>query len=208
METGEAVGVLGNRDTCFFTHFFDKFRGISPGAGAHKTILTSWHIDCHERIRGRKRRRPMRIGAVELLVIFAVALLVIGPDKLPAFARKLGEVLGQFKGYSDKVAKEIRETVVEPMEEVTQPIREAMKPIEEVDKTIRSSVRDVEKSFSGIGKPTKKPVSQPAAPAEAEEAPSAEEAPAPRPADPEEEEILRELKEIQVEEDRMKEEEK
>ncbi len=113
----------------------------------------------------------MRLGAMELLVIFAVALLVIGPDKLPAFARKLGQAMGQFKSYSDKVAKEIQESVTEPMEEAVEPIRKAMEPIEEVDKAIRENVRGVEKSFSDIGKPAKK-----AAPAQkAEKAPEGEE---------------------------------
>lgn len=98
----------------------------------------------------------MRLGAMELLVIFAVALLVIGPDKLPAFAKKLGQAMGQFKSYSDKVAKEIQESVTEPMEEAVEPIRKAMEPLEEVDKTIRENVREVEKTFSDIGKPGKK----------------------------------------------------
>ena len=29
---------------------------------------------------------PLKIGALELVVIFIVALLVIGPDKLPLYA--------------------------------------------------------------------------------------------------------------------------
>ena len=44
----------------------------------------------------------MKIGLMELLVIFIVALVVIGPDKLPAYARKLGEALRQFKKYSSE----------------------------------------------------------------------------------------------------------
>ena len=153
----------------------------------------------------------MKIGAVELVVIFTVALLVIGPDKLPAFARKLGEMLGKIKGYSDEVVKEIRETVVEPMEEVAQPIREAVKPIEEVDKAIRNSAREVERSFSGVGKPTEKPTPQPAAPAEeTSERPPEEEPPMPMPVDRSVDpgaEVLRELKETQAKEGRSKEEE-
>ena len=98
----------------------------------------------------------MRIGATELLLIFALALLVIGPDRLPEFARKLGEAMGQFKTYSSKVAKDIQETVVDPMEETAAPIREAVKPIEEMDKSIRDGLRDIEKSFSDLGKPSAK----------------------------------------------------
>lgn len=98
----------------------------------------------------------MRIGATELLLIFAVALLVIGPDRLPEFAKKLGEAMSQFKTYSNKVVKDIQETVVDPMEEAAAPVREAMKPIEEMDKSIRDGLRDIEKSFSDLGKPSAK----------------------------------------------------
>lgn len=98
----------------------------------------------------------MRIGATELLLIFAVALLVIGPDRLPEFAKKLGEAMSQFKTYSSKVVKDIQETVVDPMEEAAAPVREAVKPITEMDKSIRDGLRDIEKSFSDLGKPSAK----------------------------------------------------
>ena len=42
----------------------------------------------------------MKIGVWELLVVFVVALVVIGPDKLPEYAKKLGEALRQFRKYS------------------------------------------------------------------------------------------------------------
>lgn len=37
------------------------------------------------------------IGASELLVIFLVALLVLGPDKLPEAARTLAKLFGEFR---------------------------------------------------------------------------------------------------------------
>ena len=37
------------------------------------------------------------IGPFELLVIFIVALIVIGPKKLPELARALGRAVGEFK---------------------------------------------------------------------------------------------------------------
>mgnify|MGYP002627565204 CR=1 FL=1 len=39
----------------------------------------------------------MKIGAMELIVIFIVALLIIGPDKLPSYAKKLGNAMKEFK---------------------------------------------------------------------------------------------------------------
>jgi len=98
----------------------------------------------------------MKISITELMIVFIVALFALGPDRLPAYARKLGEALSQFRKFSGEVAEDIKETVVEPLEEVQKPIREAVEPITEVDKAVRENVRDVKNAFAGIGKkPTK-----------------------------------------------------
>ena len=72
----------------------------------------------------------MKIGAMELIVIFIVALLVIGPDKLPQYARKFGAALKEFRKASSDVTKEIRESVIDPLEEAQKPLRDAMEPLE------------------------------------------------------------------------------
>jgi len=41
------------------------------------------------------------IGISELLVIFLVALLVLGPEQLPKVARTLAKVLGEFRRHSE-----------------------------------------------------------------------------------------------------------
>ena len=47
------------------------------------------------------------IGMPELLVILAIALIVIGPKKLPDLARSLGRTLREFK----KATHELKETI-------------------------------------------------------------------------------------------------
>jgi Tat protein translocase TatB subunit len=47
------------------------------------------------------------IGMPELIVIFAIALIVVGPKKLPELARALGRGFSEFK----KAANEIRNTL-------------------------------------------------------------------------------------------------
>lgn len=37
------------------------------------------------------------LGFQELVVIFAVAIMVIGPKRIPEFSRKMGKMVGQFK---------------------------------------------------------------------------------------------------------------
>ncbi|MCD7754309.1 MAG: twin-arginine translocase TatA/TatE family subunit, partial [Clostridiales bacterium] len=68
----------------------------------------------------------MKIGFMEIVVVFVVALLLIGPDKLPEFAKKLGAGLRAFRDATNDLTTEIKENVVEPLEEAQAPIREAM----------------------------------------------------------------------------------
>lgn len=123
----------------------------------------------------------MQIGMTELILVFIVALFALGPDRLPAYAKKLGEAVSQFRKYSQEATREIKESVVEPLEEVQAPLREAVKPLEDLDRTVRGSVKEVQDSFAGIGKP-KKDGGAAAAP---EPAAPAEPIPAPCPASPE-----------------------
>lgn len=103
----------------------------------------------------------MKIGFTELLLIFIVALFALGPDKLPAFARKLGEALGQFRKYSEEATREIKESVIEPLEEVQKPIREAVEPLAETEKAVCANVKDLQDSVAGISKTQPKSVSVP-----------------------------------------------
>lgn len=47
------------------------------------------------------------IGMPELLLILAVALIVLGPKKLPEIARSLGRGLAEFRRTTDEVRREI-----------------------------------------------------------------------------------------------------
>ena len=51
------------------------------------------------------------IGMPELIVIVVVALLVVGPKKLPDLAKSLGKGLQEFKKASDGVTDSIKETL-------------------------------------------------------------------------------------------------
>ena len=49
------------------------------------------------------------IGTPELLVILAVALIVIGPKKLPDLAKSLGRALGEFKRATNDLKQSIEQ---------------------------------------------------------------------------------------------------
>ncbi|MGO9138225.1 MAG: Sec-independent protein translocase protein TatB [Syntrophales bacterium] len=51
------------------------------------------------------------IGLPELMVIAMIALLVVGPKKLPALANSLGKGLSEFRRAADDVTENVRETL-------------------------------------------------------------------------------------------------
>jgi sec-independent protein translocase protein TatB len=48
------------------------------------------------------------VGTGEILVILLLALIVLGPDKLPETARKIGNVMGELRRMSHGFQSEIR----------------------------------------------------------------------------------------------------
>ena len=56
------------------------------------------------------------VGTAELLVILLVALLVLGPNKLPDAARQVGRALGELRRLSSGFQAEMRDALREPVE--------------------------------------------------------------------------------------------
>jgi sec-independent protein translocase protein TatB len=63
------------------------------------------------------------VGAGELLVILLIALIVLGPDKLPDAARKMGNVMSELRRMSSGFQNEMRSA----MDEVTRTPLETVK---------------------------------------------------------------------------------
>jgi len=102
------------------------------------------------------------IGVPELLVILVVALVVLGPKRLPEVAKALGKGLAEFRRATSDLTEELRgaQTMIE---------REAR----EADKATRQAAS---------GRPLPTGVEQRGAKAEAAPAPEAAAAPDPAPA--------------------------
>ncbi len=87
----------------------------------------------------------------ELVVIAIVALLVIGPEKLPKVARTLGALVGRLQRYVANVKSDIeREMQFEDLQKLQQEIKQG---VEEV----QTSAREVENSIGGALTQAKKP---------------------------------------------------
>ncbi len=61
------------------------------------------------------------IGFPELIVILIVALLVVGPAKLPEVARSIGKALGQFRRMADDVKDTLEQELTREDEKPEEP---------------------------------------------------------------------------------------
>ena len=88
------------------------------------------------------------IGMPELILILAVALIVLGPKRLPEIARTLGKGLAEFRRTTDELKEEIRE-VEEEIEHPSSSKDELKEEIREVEEEIEhpsSSTASAEES--------------------------------------------------------------
>jgi len=61
----------------------------------------------------------------KLLFIFVIAVLVLGPERLPQAARTLGRVLGEVRKYTTGFQSEMRQVLAEPKAIIDAAVREA-----------------------------------------------------------------------------------
>jgi sec-independent protein translocase protein TatB len=58
----------------------------------------------------------------EFFMILVVALIVLGPERLPAAARRIGEVVGQLRDLSDNFKREVAQAMDDPDEPIVKPM--------------------------------------------------------------------------------------
>ena len=82
------------------------------------------------------------IGFSEIVVIAVVALIVIGPEKLPKTARTLGHLFGRLLRYVNDVKADIsREIELDELRKLQQQVQTAAT---EIETSVSSAVHDVE----------------------------------------------------------------
>ncbi len=72
------------------------------------------------------------IGMPELLIILGLALILIGPKKLPQLARSLGKTMGELR----KATDDLKETITEEIE----PLREEIPDKEDLKKVLEKQL--------------------------------------------------------------------
>ena len=90
------------------------------------------------------------IGFSELALIAVVALIVLGPERLPKAARTMGHLFGRLQRYVNDVKADInREMELEELRKLQQEVRGAAR---EIETSVSSAVRDIETGARAIEK--------------------------------------------------------
>jgi sec-independent protein translocase protein TatB len=85
------------------------------------------------------------VGVPELIVIFLVALVILGPKQLPEVAKFLGKALGEFRKATDDIsaefnsAKSMLEEEIRQAEHATQEEKSRTTQIEDTQATMPSA---------------------------------------------------------------------
>ncbi len=88
------------------------------------------------------------IGFSELMVIAVVALIVIGPERLPRVARTAGILLGRLRRYAADVKADIsREMQLDELRKMQQDVADR---IASAESTVRQELHDVETSVGNV----------------------------------------------------------
>jgi sec-independent protein translocase protein TatB len=89
------------------------------------------------------------LGISKLALIGAVALIVIGPEKLPRVARTVGTLLGKAQRYVNDVKAEVNRSMdLDELRKMKDTVHEAARDVEQ---SIHSGASDFEKQFSESG---------------------------------------------------------
>lgn len=123
------------------------------------------------------------IGFTELVVIAVVALIVLGPERLPKAARTMGHLFGRLQRYVNDVKADInREMELDELRKVQQQVKDAATDFEQsMNKALdgaQAGVKSVEHELNSAGQPSPSPAVVDAGSPAAAEVPAAAAPPA------------------------------
>jgi sec-independent protein translocase protein TatB len=116
--------------------------------------------------RARKTRPSIRldivfnIGPEKLILLLVIALIVLGPTKLPDAARTLGRVVGELRRMSGNFQAEVREALNDPKDALTAAVADVRQELSGVHQDL-SGMRQELGGF-GLGGSVGSPPSTPA----------------------------------------------
>ena len=91
------------------------------------------------------------VGFTELMVIAVVALIVIGPERLPRVARTLGHLFGRLQRYVNDVKADInREIELDELRKFKSTFEDAARGFESAAQNVQSEVTKAESELNAL----------------------------------------------------------
>jgi sec-independent protein translocase protein TatB len=92
------------------------------------------------------------LGLTKLALIGGVALIVIGPERLPTVARVAGRLYGKLQGYLSLLKTEVNQQILteklkEQMQQQSKDVFNAVNPMEEL-RSVADDIAEAERDFS------------------------------------------------------------
>lgn len=105
------------------------------------------------------------IGFSEILLIMVVALIVIGPERLPQVARSVGQWWSRIQRYVNKVKQEINTSI--ELDELRKMQRDMKSEADALERSVRQAGDEIEKDVRALERDidqTARDLSRPVAP--------------------------------------------
>lgn len=95
------------------------------------------------------------IGVTKIAIIGAIALVVIGPERLPSVARTLGALLGRARSYMADVKAEVdRSMALDELKKMKESVQSAA---QDVEQSMRTSASEFESVLADATQPDEPP---------------------------------------------------
>ena len=92
------------------------------------------------------------LGISKLALIAVVALVVVGPERLPKVARMAGNLMGRAQRYMSEVKSEVNKQVeLEELKKMQEEAKKAMQDVQSTVKDVENAAQNVEESVSKVG---------------------------------------------------------
>lgn len=105
----------------------------------------------------------LNVGPLELLVVVAVALIVVGPERLPELARSVGRMMRQLRQVQDEVRDMVATGVDEDVRRAASDLKRATSDLTKAA-DVRGTAREASRAARGEVRETLRPADGPAEP--------------------------------------------
>ena len=90
----------------------------------------------------------LSLSPVKILIIVVVAIILLGPDKLPQFARQVGDTWRSFRALQRKMEESVRDSLPD-LPSTSEIARLARSPASLLDKIAKYDPQDPDGEFTG-----------------------------------------------------------